>query len=98
MAKPLWLISYDISCPSRLRRIQKYCAAHGWALQKSLYVFALDRKERLETCAELTAMLEQEEDRLLCLPFSTPEGSFHLTPISDIVLVHDDPRLDSFVF
>lgn len=98
MPKPLWVIGYDISCPKRLRRIHQYCATHGWSLQKSLYLFALSRTERKLTCDELIKMMNTHEDRLLCIPFSSLEGSFHLAPASDVHLIHDDPRLDKFVY
>lgn len=97
-AKPLWLIGYDVSCPRRLRRLQKRCAAIGWPLQKSLYLFALTRTERLRLCAELEELIDPQQDRLLCLPFEPIEGSFHLGPAGDVQLFHDDPRLQGFVF
>ncbi len=30
--KPLWLLSYDIACPKRLRRVHKLCASQGWGI------------------------------------------------------------------
>ncbi|WP_429089341.1 hypothetical protein [Aeromonas veronii] len=51
--KPLWLIGYDISCPRRLRRMQRRCAEAGWPLQKSLYLLPLTSAERLALCDEL---------------------------------------------
>jgi len=97
MPKPLWIITYDICCPRRLQRIQKHCASHGWALQKSFYLFAFNRSEREAFCAKLIGMLDKKEDRLLCLPFSTPSGSFHIMPESDLLIIHDDPRLEGYI-
>ena len=97
MAKPLWIISDDIACPKRLRRIQKYCATNGWQLQKSIYIFALSRQEKQKVCKELVKMMEREEDRLLCLPFVNMEGSFHLLPENPMIVVHEDPRLEGFI-
>ncbi|MBQ4676644.1 CRISPR-associated endonuclease Cas2 [Aeromonas hydrophila] len=96
--KPLWLIGYDISCPRRLRRMQRRCAEAGWPLQKSLYLLPLTSAERLALCDELKALIEPELDRLLCLPFSVVEGSFHLGPRGPVLLFHDDPRLADYVF
>ncbi|WP_021014795.1 CRISPR-associated endonuclease Cas2 [Prodigiosinella confusarubida] len=98
MSKPLWLIGYDITCPKRLRKMQRRCASQGWALQKSLFLFALTVPERQALCRELQRLINPEEDRLLCLPFDTPSGSFHLGPRSDYLLIHSDPRLNDFVF
>jgi len=97
MLKPLWIIGYDIVCPRRLRKIQRRCAAQGWALQKSLYLFALDSNQRQELCQELKNLIDPQEDKLLCLPFDTPTGSFHIGPRNDVLIVHTDPRLAEFV-
>ena len=43
-------------------------------------------------------LIEPEQDRLLCLPFSVVEGSFHLGPRGPVLLFHDDPRLADYVF
>lgn len=80
--KPLWLIGYDISCPRRLRRMQRRCADAGWPLQKSLYLLPLTSEERLALCDELKELIDPDQDRLLCLPFAVAEGSFHLDPVA----------------
>ncbi|KYN26265.1 hypothetical protein AUQ44_14300 [Vibrio cidicii] len=98
MNKPLWIISYDISCPKRLRKMHKYCSKYAWPLQKSVYLFALSRTEREKTCQRLLSMLDQQQDRLLCLPFTLLEGSFHQVPESPLILIHSDPRLTGFVY
>lgn len=95
--KPLWLIAYDITCPRRLRRMQRRCTQEGWSLQKSLYLLPLTKEERLALCDDLKALIDPEEDRLLCLPLEDAEGSFHLGPRDPIQLFHDDPRLTKFV-
>ena len=96
MAKPLWIISYDIACPKRLRKIQKYCAENGWQMQKSIYILALSRKERESACDELTEIIDLNEDKLLCLPFVNTEGSFHLMPENTIIMTFSDERLEGF--
>ena len=98
MAKPLWIISYDISCPKRLRKVHKYCAKYGWQMQKSIYLLALTRSEREKACQHLTELINIGEDKLLCLPFSNLEGSFHQMPESPFILIHDDERLEGFVY
>ncbi|MFY8299513.1 CRISPR-associated endonuclease Cas2 [Pseudoalteromonas sp. SS15] len=95
--KPLWLISYDISCPRRLKKVHKYCAKRGWPLQKSLFVMALTKAERQTACDYLVTLINKESDKLLCLPFTILEGSFHLMPQSPLMLIHSDPRLEGFV-
>lgn len=96
--RPLWIISYDISCSKRLKKINKRCAQEGWALQKSVYVIAAFRNERILFCNELVGLIDEEEDKLLCLPFITGEGSFHKGNKNDWCIIHSDERLNDFVF
>lgn len=98
MPRSLWLISYDISSPKRLRKMHRRCAAIGWQLQKSVFVFELTSTERQTLCRELAQLIDARYDRLLCLPFDTPPGSFHHGPTSNLLLVQADPRLEGFVF
>lgn len=98
MPRSLWLISYDISSPKRLRKMHRRCAAAGWQLQKSVFVFELTPTERHTLCHELEQLIDARYDRLLCLPFDTPPGSFHRGPSGHLLLALADPRLDGFVF
>ena len=100
MDKPLWIVSYDIACPKRLRRVYKLCGELGWALQKSVFVLALTKAERLQFCAKVKKLLQPEQDRLLCLPFCPNEASFHWGEQGEAswLFVHDDPRLQGYVF
>ncbi|MEZ8613784.1 CRISPR-associated endonuclease Cas2 [Vibrio sp. 10N.222.51.C8] len=97
MAKPLWLISYDVSCPKRLRSVYRYCAAHGWALQKSVFVFSGQLKEKETICQTLLELIDQENDRLLCLPFIPSENSFHIGKRDEWLIVHSDTRLEDYI-
>lgn len=97
MPRSLWLISYDISSPKRLKKMHRRCAGEGWQLQKSVFVFELSPHERHTLCAELEQLIDATEDRLLCLPFDTPPGSFHRGQPSHLVLALADPRLEGFV-
>lgn len=98
MPRSLWLISYDICSSHRLRKVHRYCAASGWQLQKSVFVFEFSPKERIAFCSELEQLVDIQQDRLLCLPFETPQGSFHLGPPGPLLLAMEDPRLEGFVF
>lgn len=95
--KPLWLFSYDICSPKRWRKIHRSLGAIGWPLQKSVFVVALTPNQRLKLCIDLAEQMEPAEDALLCLPFDTPEGSFHWHPTSDIIILPDDERLQGFI-
>ncbi|WP_053062603.1 CRISPR-associated endonuclease Cas2 [Photobacterium aquae] len=98
MNKPLWLISYDIACPKRLKKVYKVCSTEGWALQKSVFVLSVSRAKKEALCTQISEMIDEQEDRLLCIPFSIPEGSFHLGNKEDWLVIHSDERLDGFVF
>ncbi|WP_298943926.1 CRISPR-associated endonuclease Cas2 [uncultured Psychromonas sp.] len=97
-SKPIWLISYDVSCVKRLRKIHKICSSEGWALQKSVYLFCINKAERLSLCAQLNDILNEKEDRLLCIPFLPNEGSFHNGKSEKWLLIHSDPRLEGYIF
>jgi CRISPR-associated protein Cas2 len=95
--KPLWLIAYDISCAKRLKKIHKYCAHRGWPMQKSIFLLALTKSERKVVCDYLIEQIDPNTDKLLCLPFTAVQGSFHLVPKSSIILIHSDQRLEGFI-
>ena len=98
MNKPLWLFSYDISNSKRLKRVYKLCCAEGWALQQSVFVIDLTKVEKVKFCKKLLNIIDQKQDKLLCIPFSTPDGSFHYGNKDKWLLIHTDHRLDGFVF
>lgn len=98
MNKPLWLVSYDIACTKRLRRVHKFCASKGWGLQKSVFVLAALPNERQAWSQKLAAMIDAEQDKLLWLPFMPNGQSFHLGKKDEWLIVHDDARLNGFVF
>ncbi|EHA1079992.1 CRISPR-associated endonuclease Cas2 [Photobacterium damselae] len=67
--KPLWLFSYDIGCPKRLKKAHKLCSEAGWCLQKSVFVMALTPPEKMAFCKKVEKVVDKQQDRLLCLPF-----------------------------
>ncbi|WP_166368721.1 CRISPR-associated endonuclease Cas2 [Psychromonas sp. SA13A] len=95
--KPIWLISYDISCAKRLKKVHRICSSEGWALQKSLFLFCINKAERLLICAKLNEIIDLSEDRLLCIPFSPTDGSFHQGKQEKWLLIHSDPRLEGYI-
>ncbi|MEG3755234.1 CRISPR-associated endonuclease Cas2 [Psychromonas arctica] len=96
--KPIWLISYDISCNKRLRKVYKICSSEGWALQKSVFLFCVDKRQRLLLCNKLNTIINPLEDRLLCIPFTPNSDSFHQGNKAGWLLIHSDPRLEGFIF
>lgn len=95
--KPLWLFSYDVSDKKRIKKAHKLCSDEGWALQKSVFVLPLTAAEKKQFCRKISEILDKEEDRLLCLPFTTPNGSFHWGRQEQWQLFHTDERLNGFV-
>ncbi|WP_299791658.1 CRISPR-associated endonuclease Cas2 [uncultured Shewanella sp.] len=67
-------------------------------MQKSVYLLAALPNERRELCRKLEAMIDAEHDRLLWLPFLPNAQSFHLGKKGEWLIVHDDERLNGFVF
>lgn len=97
MSKPLWLVSYDISCSKRLRKAYLLLLANGWALQKSVFVVSASKTQRHNLVAELESILDFEEDKLLWLPFVNSENSFHKGAASSMSITFVDERLEGIV-
>ena len=60
-----YLVSYDVGCPRRWRRVFRLLHGYGEWVQLSVFRCRLDprRRKRMET--ELRDMMEPTEDRLL---------------------------------
>lgn len=69
----LYLITYDIRDPKRLRRIFRLMKGYGEWLQYSVFQCLLSRKRHVELIAELDDAIEHGEDHILCFELS-PAG------------------------
>jgi CRISPR-associated protein Cas2 len=81
MARSLYLVAYDISCPRRLRRTLKAVKAWRAAGQKSVAECFMSPAERNGLLAELESIIVRQEDRLHCLRLD-PRMATHLFGIA----------------
>jgi CRISPR-associated protein Cas2 len=62
--KKSWIIAYDITEPSRLRRVHKYLSKRAFALQYSVFAADLDHRELAVMKQALLKLIDGEEDDL----------------------------------
>lgn len=60
----LYLVAYDISHPSRLRKVHKVVKRYATGGQKSVFECFLTPPERKALLAEACSLLDEQEDRL----------------------------------
>jgi len=78
MARKLYLAAYDVVSSSRRRRLLKLIRAHSVGQQKSVFECLLSRLEWGALMAQVTAVLDQEEDYFLLLPLERSQSSYPL--------------------
>ena len=60
-----YLVSYDVACRKRWRRVFRLLQGYGEWVQLSVFRCRLDRRRRARMTAELEELIEAGEDRLL---------------------------------
>ena len=64
----LWVISYDVTEPHRLRRVAQHLELHAARVQKSVFEAQLDWEQRQRVAASLASQINAGEDSLLWHP------------------------------
>lgn len=65
--RQLFLIAYDIADARRLNRVHQLANRHAMGGQKSFYECWLSPAERQNLMAQMSAQIDQDEDRILFL-------------------------------
>ena len=60
-----YLVTYDVSCPKRWRRVFKLLQGYGDWVQLSVFRCRLDPRRRTRMEHELRALIDDREDRLM---------------------------------
>ena len=60
-----YLVSYDIACRKRWRRVFRLLQGYGEWIQLSVFRCRLDSRRRARMAAELDELMDADEDRLL---------------------------------
>jgi len=66
----LWLVSYDISDPRRLRRVAKYMERHGMRIQYSVFAVLANRRHIAEIRQDLEELIDARADDVRVYPIA----------------------------
>ncbi|MGK9451823.1 CRISPR-associated endonuclease Cas2 [Acidithiobacillus caldus] len=73
LTQPLWLVAYDVRSPKRWRRLYRLLCGHGWRIQYSAFLLALDDAKIEFLTQEIRHCIDEHKDdvRLYHLPTGT---------------------------
>ncbi|MEZ6015876.1 MAG: CRISPR-associated endonuclease Cas2 [Planctomycetota bacterium] len=69
-----YILSYDITDPSRWRKVHRIALGHGDRLQLSVFRCELDAMERERLRLELEEVIVQTEDRVMLIDLGPLDG------------------------
>lgn len=70
----MFVVSYDISCPKRLRRVYRLMRGWGDHIQLSVFRCELNARELVELRMRLNAIISTVEDQVLFIDVGPVEG------------------------
>ena len=70
----LFLVTYDIADPKRLRQVFKTMRGYGDHLQYSVFRCELSDKEKFEMIGRLEDIIHHDEDQVLLVPLGPARG------------------------
>ncbi len=70
----VYLVAYDISNDKRLRRVYKAMRGYGDHLQFSVFRCELAERERAEMVADLSQLIDHDEDQVLIIDIGPVDG------------------------
>lgn len=91
-----FVVSYDISCPKRLRRVYRLMRGWGDHIQFSVFRCELNQRELVELRAALSAVINDAEDQVLFVDVGPVEGRGS-TSIRSIGKVYVAPERQAIV-
>ena len=74
MSPTVWIVSYDVCAPSRLRKVYRILCGYGEWLQLSMFRCELSERELVVLKAELRAELDLEVDQVLFIDTGPADG------------------------
>ena len=72
--RSVYVVTYDISDPGRLRRVAAVLLGYGDRLQLSVFRCELSRLERIELQARLESVIHHREDQVLFVQLGPVDG------------------------
>lgn len=67
MTRHHYIVAYDISEPTRLRKVHKVCCAFGFPIQYSLFGCQLTEKQLASLKAKLSQVIREKEEQVIFL-------------------------------
>lgn len=74
MAQTVYVVSYDISDPDRLRKVFKIMKGAGEHVQYSVFRCVLSDRAREELATKLDAVLHHDDDQVLFIDLGPEDG------------------------
>jgi len=68
MSRDLWIVTYDIACPKRWRRVFKLLKSYGKSVQYSVFECRLSKAQAKALQASLASIVHVHDDRVHCYP------------------------------
>jgi CRISPR-associated protein Cas2 len=75
--RKVYIVSYDVCCPKRLRKVFKTMRGWGDHLQLSVFRCELNPRELVELRAALSTILHHGEDQVMLVDVGPVEGRGH---------------------
>lgn len=72
--RKLYLVTYDVADPARLRHIYRLMRGYGDHVQLSVFLCELSAKEKAQLRARVEDVLHMREDQLLLVDLGPAEG------------------------
>lgn len=91
-----FVVSYDISCPKRLRRVYRLMRGWGDHIQLSVFRCEMNARELVELRSRLSALINNAEDQVLFIDVGPVEGRGS-TSIRAIGKVYVPPERQAFI-
>ena len=72
--RSIWMVSYDIADPTRLRRVHRVLRGYGYWMQFSVFRCELGDRERVKLQAALEVEIHHDDDQVLFAYLGPAEG------------------------
>lgn len=69
-----FIVSYDVCCPKRLRRVYRLMRGWGDHIQLSVFRCELNARELVELRSELSFVIKHDEDQVLFVDVGPVDG------------------------
>ena len=73
----LYIVTYDISHPKRLRRVFRTLKGYGEHLQLSVFRCDLTASQRIQVEAKLSQIIDHDEDQVMFVDLGPTDGRSH---------------------